>query len=534
MTNSPLGKLIRHPVDPADAALKLLNVNQVFGSIADLGKNSELPISLAPFCTTRPLCYFSRAAIIAYLDILNKDVEAALESLQLHSEETSQAIYVVFRETDSWKEEETQRLSKPRDLLRFDRLWHPEYQRYSEHAFNHLTRVPLELLQRIRGKNYQALELAQRAQKLSDLGSPALVHGFDSRLRNAISHGGVHYGDYEIRYVSRSGEERLSSVEFLKSFDDLVDTCSAHVAALLIFVCQHFDLILSWGIHQFPSGLRFLLLRGFCQHPGFDVEGLLEIGDRAGGHLNLYCVSATRSRPVHLHEALHSAMQLYRLGLQYPVNSISIECGESTPASLIVSGDGLAEALTDGAPPQTIAKVIQTDLLWHQASKIGHWFYIFSTISRSSWAYSMIEIRKQWRALGFQGWKRRYTIRKVDNRSVGNLRRVLAEIVVKDESDVNARALRKIMDHATRALRRQWICGKDFGKLRFIHFRPAYVWLRVHIGDARVRDLEGRNYSSEQLLAISEWMSVWRRNKPIWVKAPDEMFGTIRIKWLIS
>jgi hypothetical protein len=533
MNNSPLGRLIRHPTDPSDAALKLLRVNQVFTPLSNLGKDPEMPISLAPFCTTRPLCYFNPEAFLAYIDLLNADVEATLESFELHSGETSQAVYAVFRETESWKDEEAQGLSKPRDLLRFDRLWHPEYQRYSEHVFNHLTRIPLELLQRRHGKNYQALELAQRAQKLIDLSSPALAQGFNARIRNAISHGGVHYGDYEIRYVTRSAEESLSAREFLELFDALVDTCSAHICALLAFICQHFDLVVDRGINRLPMGLRFVLLRSLCQHPGFDIEGIVEVGERASGHLNLYCVSATRSQQVHLYEGIHAAVQLYRLGMQYPVISISIECGESTPASLIVNGAALEDALTEGAPPESIGKVVQANLLWHNTSVLGRWFYIFSTLSVSIWKKGWLEIRQQWRELGIALWRERYVVRYVDNRSVGNLRRVLAEIVVRDAADLTKPAVRKIMRHATRVLRRQWICGKDFGKLRFVRFRPTYIWLRVHFGDARVRDIQGRNYADARFLATSEWISIWRRNKPIWVKAPDETFGALRIKWML-
>jgi hypothetical protein len=47
--------------------------------------------------------------------------------------------------------------------------------------------------------NYQALELANRAEKLGELGLASLAAGFNAPLRNAISHGGVHYSDYEIR-----------------------------------------------------------------------------------------------------------------------------------------------------------------------------------------------------------------------------------------------------------------------------------------------------------------------------------------------
>jgi hypothetical protein len=280
--------------------------------------------------------------------------------------------------------------------------------------------------------------------------------------------------------------------------------------------------------------LRFVLLRGLCQHPGFDIEGVVEVGERASGHLNLYCLSTTCSQQVHLYEGIHAAVQLYQLGMQYPVISISIECGQSTPASLVVNGAGLEEALTEGAPPESISKVVQANLLWHNTSAPARWFYIFSTVSVSVFQKGWVELRQQWRELGIALWRERYALRHVDNRSVGNLRRLLAEIVVKDAADLTKPALRKIIRHATRVLRRQWIPGKDFGQLRFIRYRPAYVAVRVHFGDARVRNLQGRNHADSGLLATSEWISIWRRHKPVWVKAPDERFGALRIKWEVG
>jgi hypothetical protein len=287
-------------------------------------------------------------------------------------------------------------------------------------------------------------------------------------------------------------------------------------------------------VERLPGGLRFLLLRGLCQHPGFDVEGLLTIGNDSSNHLNVYCRSKTRSHQVHLYEALHGAAQLHYLGARSAVISINIECGESTPACLIVNGEGLAEALTEGAPQEMLAKVIQANLLWHDSTTLGRWLYIFSTQMRSVSTQARIAIRKQWRESGLSVWKDRYVIRHAENLSVGHLRRVVAEVVVKEASDLNRNTIRAIIRHATGVLRRQRICGKDIGKLLFVRFPPSYVTLRVHFGDGRVRQLQGRNRADDRFLAISEWISIWRRHKPIWVKQPHETTGGLRIRWILG
>jgi hypothetical protein len=528
--DSPLGKLIKHPVDAADTEIKTAQLRQVFGDILSLS-SPDLALSLAPFCTVRPLSYFDRNAFQTYLNFLESNIGAALDAVETHSDTTSQAISAIFRQSEFWKIESQQKLSKPIDFLRFDRLWHPEYQRYSEHAYNHLIRIPLEILQKAHGKNYQALELSPRTDKLRHYNLEALTTGFDACLRNAISHGGVHYNEYEIRYVTRNDEKTLWPNSFLKQFDQLIDTCSAHIVALLVFLCRNYDNVSARGIERLPNGLRYLMLRGLCQHPGFDIEAILPFGNGSTNGLNVFCLSETRSRQVHLYEALHAAMQLYRLGVRSGTISFNIDCGATFPASLIINGDHLTASLTDGAPAEEIKNLIQADLLWHNTNTLGRWRYIASTFAGSVFKKAKIAYFQDRRDRGFPSWASRYLVRHIENISAGNLRRLVAEVVILHDSDFNIECIRSILLHASKKLRKHRIQGKDHGRMLFLRRRPSYVTVRIHRSDARIRDLQQRAKIDSGLVAIGEWISVFRRHLPIWVKQPHEIVENVRIRW---
>lgn len=532
MKNSPLGKLIRHPFDAVDFALKRKEVERVFGAIDGYRNEVELSLALFPFCCTQPLCYFNRKAFDEVLSLFETDVSGTFEAIELHGNSITQAIHTVLRRTESWTSEENQNLSAPKDFLQFDRLWHPEYQRYAEHAFNHLTRVPLELLQRRDGKNYQALELANRADKLTGLGFQSLREGFSSQVRNAISHGGVQYDEQEIRYVGRKENVEFSAREFLVEFDSLVDTCSAYVAAIVVFICKYSDRLPDKRLQKIPAGLQFIFVQGACDHPGFKIDGFLTTGRDTSLSANIYCKSDTRSRPLHLHEALHAAMMLYQFGGRYPIIAISIDCGRSTSGCLIVDGDALEAALVDTAPPESVGKVIRANLLWHDTTAIERWIYIFLSQLRTIWTRNKAETLQNREEFGVLFVSDCYVVRNVEDRSVGNLRRVMAEVFVKNASALGRDSLKAIIHHATTKIRKKRIPGKDFGFLRHFRLRPSYVWLRLHSADGRIRALQSRGHSDKNLLAISEWMSIVPTRKPITVKNPHEIMKRIRIRWM--
>jgi len=98
-----------------------------------------------------------------------------------------------LRDAQSEYVEATISLESPDDISRFEKVWHPSYQRISEHVFNHLINIPLFILGRKHRKDYLSLSLSNRTKTLLELFSSKSCVGYDSVVRNAISHGGLNF-----------------------------------------------------------------------------------------------------------------------------------------------------------------------------------------------------------------------------------------------------------------------------------------------------------------------------------------------------
>ncbi len=533
MNELSVTSLIQQPFLRIEANIHRSSVANTFGSWINVQDCEDFALALYPFTEIRPLCYIDWNSFERALEFFERNVNQTLTAMATQDQLISHAIQSLLRPGNSWGRENHLSTREPSELMLFEQVWHPEYQRYAEHIYNHLIRLPLEILGQAKGKDYQSPTLANRVSILNSNGLSELTQGYNPIVRNAISHGSTVYEELQIRYIDRDKERNLYSRDFAVLFDGLVDACNGMVAAILVFLCRNRAVVQQFGLQRLPLGVRFLLVKGLASYRGFQVDAMLESRMAQGKpQLNIHCTSFTRSRFMHLLDGTSVAIFAQTTGGKgYERFSISINCGLAIPASLFIRGQELAEALRPNAPLESLAKIYDTNLLWYDVSVLSRRFYVWKTIMSLAWAQAYQKLIADWRQIGFKVWRSRYLIREVKNKSVAGIRRVEAEIVLTEDRPVTPALIHGVLRHATRRLRRSAIPNIDIAGPGRIRSLPAYVWIRLHKSDARVRTLESRGWKDLELLARSEWIWWMRRRSPIFVHKPDTIYRGIRIEY---
>ncbi|HEX9939801.1 MAG TPA: hypothetical protein VGB15_21880 [Longimicrobium sp.] len=519
---------LRHSLLTLESAFRADVVAERFGHLIDVSAEPLLALSLYDFTATRPLKYLDVAVLERFLSFCENAPEKTLAAMEKHSDALTHAIISLVRTGTSWDLEHAIAVRSPADFQAFDQIWHPEYQRYVEHIYHHLIKVPLEVI----GGNAKDLvgqALAKQVQTLTKHGLVQLVAGFNSTVRNAISHGNITYADIEIRYADKKDVVELTGREFANLFDTLVNTCHAMAAALLLFICRNSATVHSRGLASVPAGLRYLLLKGMCSHSGFTVDGMWEShGPMATKQLVIYCRSTTRARLAHVLDSLSVATHAYQHGGEvYSGFVVQVDCGPKIPATAVYPADQVKRLLEHGWGAVT-RELFEVSLLWYDASRFRLQLWTLTNILRTNWKRSGRNLVKAWRSDRVDVWRTKYDVRTVQNRSASGVRRLHAEIVLRPSEEVTKRVVRGVLRHASKRLSRLLLVNKRFGQQGRLGRTPTYVWLRLHRYDARVRELEQRGSEDPGFLAGSEWIAQ-RKDQPIVEKQPDEMYGGIRI-----
>jgi len=490
-------------------------------------------LSLYRFTTLRPFMYLSHSALNHVLQFFRNHRDLVLDNLATLEHEITHAIFSMTRLGSSWGQEDVLSLGEPRDLINFERIWHPEYQRYCEHIFNHLIRIPLEILGRLKNKNYQALSLANRVEILENNGLAELTKGYNATVRNAISHGYSLFEFQSIRYIDSRTEVQLTGSEFAEIFDELVDTCHATIIALLLFLCENQKEVTKRGLDLLPLGIKYLLVDGVASYRGFKIHSMVESKTIKGEkQLNIFCSSVSSARVVHIFESLHVSWNSLKFGGgHYARFGVSIDCGKLISATAFLNGKRLLEVIQNKLPPESAKGVFEASLLWYDTSKWLRKIYNLKNIFSISLPITKFQIYDEWRKLGLQVLCSRYIIRKSINKSAGKLRRLEALIVLTESEVPSKDVLLNIARHAVRKLKKKAIPKVEIGTIGKIKRLPSYVWVRLYRHDRRIRTLMSTGWLDGNLLLWAEWVSIRYRQKPVFIKSPDVIFRGIRVKF---
>ena len=235
---------------------------------------------------------------------------------------------------------------------------------------------------------------------------------------------------------------------------------------------------------------------------------------------------------IHIFESLSVSWNCQRMGGQnYDRFAVSIDCGKSVPASIFLNGQELLRVSRNNLPPKEATAVIETNLLWYDAPKWARRLYIWKNIFLQTFTLAKFQIQDQLLESGFRVLSSRYLIRKIENKSTGEIRRLEAQIVLTTPELPRRRILLDIVRHATRKLRRKRIPKVEITAVSKIKRKPSYVWIRLYRRDVRIRTLLSSTWSGENLLLKAEWMSLRYRQNPILVESVDETFRGIHIQF---
>ncbi len=533
--NQHLNRIFKsHFICGIQRSLWKTQILDAFAGYVDESSFKEWHLCLYKFATVRPLTFVRWEAVDEALAFFNQYPVLTLDGIAALQRELSHATFSLLRPGASWNKEEKLSLDRPEQMAEFESIWHPEYQRYCEHVFNHLIQLPLHVIGTRKRKNYLAQTLANRANLLQTNGFAELATGYDSVVRNAISHGSTSFEITGVQYIDKKGDRLLAAWEFTSLFDSLVDTCHSILVALLLFLCEQQTLVEGKGLQKLPLGLRFIFIDAFSSHSGFKLLSAME-SDTAGpkSQLNIVCKINSKARWAQMFEGMHTCWNASSFGGEnYNRFFVSFDCGMPVLSSLILNGDELQRAIkTNEVFNKCASKIVETSLLWYDASRLERKLYSWKSILPVRWQNAKKEIIESWRDGGLKVLSSRYTILETLNRSTEKTQQLEAHIVLHEKGVVTDELLQEIVRHAIRRLRKHRVRRTDLHGEKGRARKPDCVRVRLYAQDRRIRTLMSYGWKDKDLVLIAEWISYAGKMQPFYTREADTVLGRIRIKY---
>ena len=529
MSNTLNESLQNHPICKVQREITKEKILRRFDEYITHENFNKYHYSLRVFATREQLLYGDFDIIDELIDFFSKNEELFFKQLQAFKKDLSHAFFSLVRPGSSWGIENKLSLSEPNDIIQFERVWHPEYQRYCEHIYNHLMKIPLGILGAQNNKNYNSQHLANRVKTLQKTKFNKLAKGYEAQIRNAISHGDAEFSFLKIIYHDRRSDLELSASSFSKKFDSLVDTCNSIAIATIISLCNQIQNS-KYNLSQLPLAFKYLYLNGYTYHKGYEIKSLVVSKTKdQETQLNIHAENESTSRDSHILESLHSAWALQKLpGINYDRYGISIDCGKKVSSNLFLDGTKLQKSISDNLSYQDSKGIVTVNMLWHDSSVFEKKFYTFSTAFKTIWKQEKEKVLESLEDVGFLSHK--YEIKELENKSVRNMRRVEAYTYLNLNLRSSEFNLTDIVNHIVKKLRRKWFYSYGISKRSWFKRRPSYVWVKLFTKNHRTRRMKVSSWSNERFLCKAEWISRSYREKPIFIKNEDFITNNIRYK----
>jgi hypothetical protein len=533
--NQPLNQIFKsHSICEAQCLLRKSQIIDAFSDYVDEDTFKRWHLSLYRFATVRPLTYVHREVVNEALAFFNQYADLTVEAVTILQRELSHAVLSALRPGVSWTKEGKLSLDRPEQMAEFESTWHPEYQRYCEHVFNHLIQLPLYVVGARKGKNYLAQTLANRAKLIQDNNLAVLTTGYDPVVRNAISHGNASFEVMGVKYIDKKDDRLLATWEFASLFDDLVDTCHSTLVALLLFLCENQALVEGTGLHKLPLGLRFIFIDAFASHSGFELLSMME--SSTGGtrkQLNIVCRINSRARWAQLFEGMHTCWNASIFGGEvYNRFFVSFDCGMPVLSSLILDGDRLQCAIRDDETlNECAAEIVETSLLWYDAPSLERRVYSWKCFLPIRWQITKREIVQGWHDKGLKVLSSRYTILDLLNTSTESVRQVEAHIILHEEGAVTDENLQDIVRHVVKRLRKHKVRRIGMYGEKGCARKPGYIRIRLYRQRRRIRTLMSYCWKDKELVLIAEWTSSSKKAHLFYTQDADVVLENIRIKY---
>jgi hypothetical protein len=396
-----------------------------------------------------------------------------------------------------------------------------------------LIQIPLAILGQVNGKKYVEQTLANRVDTLQSLGLNSFTAGYNSTVRNALSHGHVSFGLWGVTYTDRTKQEEFAAYEFGDLFDNLVDTCHSLVVALLLFLCESRTLVEQQGLDKLPLGIRFLFIDGLTYHRSMRLVSMIE--SRIAGNkkqLNLVCQVRSKARSVHLFEATFMCWAASKFGgKDYNRYVVSLDCGMPSFATIAFDGEQMYRAIeNDESLSQCAPRIVESSLLWYDASRIESRAYAFKSILATQWVIAKRQIIADFERAGMKLLGRHYSILDVQNTSPRSFRRIEAHLVLHYQGTITSAFLLQILDHAIRKLRTKRVRLKDLYGEKGFPARPHSITVKLYSQERRLRKLKTLTWISDELILIAEWSRNWKVAPPFYTRDAQLVHRGIRVK----
>lgn len=493
-------------------------------------------LALYQFATEKPHRYLHTKTVEETLDILRSNGSEVFCALQDHEADITRAVFSLLRPGSSWRKDaaEITSIDTPQDIEDFDAVWHPEYVRYCEQIYNHLMKVPLHVLGKRKGKNYTGPALPVRVQLLADSGLLSLIRGYDSVVRNAISHGRIAYGVSDIQYIDVKTHTSLFAWDFITLFDSLVETCNSLLVAILLFLIEQQIFVEKQGIDKLPLGLKFLFVDGFASHVGSSLVSFSENLIKGGKQqLNIALRISSVSRAAHRFEAMFATWVACHFGgSKYDRFLVSIDCGMPGQPLVALNGQALREAIANGKTPfEVAATILESSLLWYDTSSARAKLFLLQNSLKVNWHIHKRKFDLSRHQAGVFVPSLHYEVVSMRNTSPKAFRRVEAHVVLKLTGKISEKTLLQIVGSALSRVRRVWLRRKDLYGERGLPGPPQSVTVRIYSGHAHLRRLASFSWQDEELAAIVEWSKDWRKAPPFYTRQADRVINGFRVKY---
>lgn len=467
---------------------------------------------LHKFTNEKPFCYFNSDTINESLLFLRRNLALSIESILKLNQSISRAVFSLLRQSSSWSHEESFSLDKPNEISKFEYIWHPEYQRYCEHVYNHLIDIFLYVLGKQNSKEFiKGNPLFNRVELLKKFGFKKIINGYNPIIRNAISHGNVKIGIVDIQYTDAKGRSlRIPPRDISSIFDSLIECNNSMVIALLIFISENIDKFATYGIERIPLGVRFLLYESITKLSDFCLLSAIETEyDNRGKQLNLICKIGTKSRALQITDGVNLCWNIMKLGgKEYSRFFISFDCGKDVMPSLAINGVELKKAIDKNSDvTKSSIKIIESSLLWYDENSLRRKFF--------RWKRKLNIIWKDFRRIyinelvdkGISRHKEKYEIDFVRNISSDTSRRSDAFIRLFLIGEISGEMICDIAVQAGRVLRRRKVKKVAINGEYGIKKKPDYLCMRFFIKRAPLREYQLSSWRDSNLLAIAEFVT---------------------------
>lgn len=499
---------------------------------------------LSSFASVEPLIYCNTETVNSLLSLLDSHKTLTFYALSVLSKELTHAVLSIFREGNSWNNYDPLALDNPHNIADFENIWHPEYQRYCEHIYNHLIQIPLYIIGETKQKNYLSTALSNRVSVLGDNNLDSLTKGFSSTVRNAISHGSVTFESSMITYTDRNKNITLFPREFAMLFDELVDNCHSLLISILLFICNNRLESIKGGLENLPLGILFLFIKSFSSHGDFEVKSMIESQTvESKRQLNIYVKTTSLSRTTQMFDSMNAAWHTSQFGGDsYNRIAVMLDCGKSVAPAIFINGDRLREAILNNEPTEKcISQIIEASLLWFDSPNFLRKLHFWKNIAISALDNFKLQLRKERHKRGLKTLSALYDVKHVQNKSTETIPRIEAQVVLKgkletimtlkENGEIRCALIEDIVRHATTKLKKHKISLVGIKGEHWIKHSPQYIWIRLYSKNARLRSLLSYSWQENFLIARAEWFSKWRNLKPIFLMKPNASVAGILIEY---